>query len=60
MKRRKYTIEFKREASRMMIIDGQAASAVSAQLGVNTNQLYRWRREHLERMEGSSPNLDPN
>ncbi|MFT5497806.1 MAG: hypothetical protein ACI9TH_003213 [Kiritimatiellia bacterium] len=33
MKRRKYTIEFKPEAARMMIIDGQTASEVSAPAG---------------------------
>lgn len=55
MKRRKYTAEFKREAARMMIIDGQTASEVAAQLGVNTNQLYRWKREHLDRLEASTP-----
>jgi transposase len=54
MKRRKYTTEFKREAARMMIMDGQTAGEVSAQLGVNTNQLYRWKREHLEGLEAST------
>jgi transposase len=55
MKRRKYTAEFKREAARMMIIDGQTASEVSAQLGVNANLLYRWKSKHLESLEASSP-----
>ena len=54
MKRRKYTAEFKREAARMMIMDGQTAPDVSAQLGVNSNVLYRWKREHLDSMEPST------
>ena len=53
MKRRQYTAEFKREAARLMIMDGQTATQVSAQLGVNPNVLYRWKREHLDSMDPS-------
>lgn len=54
MKRRKYTAEFKKEAARMMIMDGHTAKEVSAQLGVNPTVLYRWKREHLDSMEPDS------
>jgi transposase len=54
MKRRQFTAEFKREAARLMIMDGQTAAQVSAQLGVATNVLYRWKQKHLERMEPDS------
>ena len=54
MKRRKYTAEFKKDAVRMILIEGRKASEVSAQLGINTNQLYRWKREHLESLEATS------
>ena len=54
MKRRKYTTEFKKDAVRMVIIEGQKASEVSAQLGINVNQLHRWKREHLESLEATS------
>ena len=54
MKRRKYTTEFKKDAVRMVIIEGQKTSEVSAQLGINTNQLHRWKREHLENLEATS------
>ena len=54
MKRRKYTTEFKKDAVQMVIIEGQKASEVSAQLGINTNQLHRWKREHLEGQESTS------
>ena len=54
MKRRQYTAEFKREAARLMIMEGQTAPEVSAQLGVKPNVLYRWKREHLESM-GPTP-----
>ena len=38
----------------MMIMDGQTAPEVSAQLGVKPNILYRWKKEHLDSMEPSS------
>jgi len=54
MKRRRYTQEFKKEAARLMIIDGLSAPEVSERLGVNANVLYRWKSEHLSELEGSS------
>ena len=54
MKRRKYTTEFKKDAVRMILIEGQQAIKVAAELGINVNQLHRWKREHLERLEPSS------
>ena len=43
MKRRRFTSEFKREAARMLIIEGLSAKEVSEQLGVAENLLYRWK-----------------
>ena len=54
MKRRKYTAEFKKDAVRMILIEGRKTSEVSAQLGINTNQLHRLKREHLESLEATS------
>ena len=39
MKRRKYTTEFKREAARMMIMDGQTAREVAEQFSSQLSQL---------------------
>ncbi len=44
MGRRRFSIEFKNEAVQLMILDGLSATEVSTKLGVNTNQLYRWKR----------------
>ena len=55
MKRRRYTAEFKKEASRMLIIEGLSAKEVSEQLGVAENLLYRWKQEHLDELEASKP-----
>ena len=41
MGKRRYSIEFKKEAVKLMILDGLSATEVSTKLGVNTNQLYR-------------------
>jgi len=55
MKRRKFTTEFKKEAARMLLIEGQSAKEVSQQLGVGENLLYRWKQEHLDELEASKP-----
>jgi transposase len=48
-KRRVFTDEFRREAVQMML-DGHTAASVAERLGLsNSNVLYRWRREELER-----------
>lgn len=55
MKRKRHSAEFKREAARLMIMDGQSAPVVASQLGVNPSLLYRWKREHLAELEQSGP-----
>jgi transposase len=55
MKRRRYTSEFKREAARMLIIEGLGAREVSEQLGVAENILYRWKQEHIKDLEANKP-----
>ena len=62
MPRELYTAEFKKEAARLMIIEGLSGSEVSEKLGVNSNMLYRWKSQHLEELEGdkrSSENASP-
>jgi transposase len=41
--RRKYTEEFKREAVRLMASSGKAITEIACDLGINDNNLYRWR-----------------
>lgn len=53
MKRKSYSIEFKKEAARMLIVEGLSAPEVSQRLGVNTNVLYRWKHEHLVELEAA-------
>lgn len=62
MRKKRYTAEFKKEAARLMIIEGLSGSEVSEKLGVNINMLYRWKSEHLKELEGdkrSSENPSP-
>jgi transposase len=48
-RRRVFTDEFRREAVQMML-DGHTAASVAERLGLsNTNLLYRWKRDELER-----------
>jgi transposase len=55
MTRRRYTAEFKKEAARIMIIDGTPVLEVSKQLGVSSQMLYRWKQEHLDELEVQAP-----
>ena len=41
--RRSYTEEFKREAVRLMETSGKAVAQIARDLGINDNNLYRWR-----------------
>ena len=55
MTKRRYTAEFKKEAARMMLIEGLGTKEVSEQLGVNRSQLYRWKQVHIDELESSRP-----
>ena len=48
----------KKEAARLMIIEGLSGSEVSEKLGVNSNMLYRWKSQHLEELEGDKRAAD--
>jgi transposase len=52
VKRKRYSLEFKKEAARLLIIDGLSAPEVAQKLGVDTGLLYRWKSEHLGELGG--------
>lgn len=54
MKRKRYSLEFKKEAARLLIIDGLSAPEVAQKLGVDTGLLYRWKSEHLGELGGAA------
>ena len=41
--RRSYTEEFKREAVRLMESSGKPVAQLAREMGINVNNLYRWR-----------------
>ena len=43
VERRKYTDEFKRKAVRLMETSGKSITELARELGINDNNLYRWR-----------------
>jgi transposase-like protein len=51
-KRKKYSEEFKREAVALTRQPGASVAQIAQDIGVNANQLHRWRRE-LRRTGGS-------
>ena len=55
MKKRRYTAEFKKEAAKMIIIDGTPVKEISQQLGVPEGVLYSWKQKHLAELEENAP-----
>jgi transposase len=52
--RRKYSEEFKREAVRLMESSGKPIAEVARDLGINDNNLYRWRSVYGREVQSSS------
>jgi transposase len=46
-KRQRHTEEFKKEAARLMIMEGLGAPEVSKKLGVSIGMLYKWKHHFL-------------
>ncbi len=55
VERRKYTEEFKREAVRLMETSDKPIAELARDLGINDNNLYRWRG-----LYGSQPQANTN
>lgn len=45
-KRRRFSLEFKLEAIRMVLDSGRKQIDIARELGINPEVLYRWTREH--------------
>lgn len=54
-KRRQYTVEFKREAVDLIINHGYTTADAARNLGIRSNILSRWRREHLRNPQNAFP-----
>lgn len=54
IERRKYTEEFKREAVRLMESSGKPIAELARDLGINDNNLYRWRSVYGREVQSSS------
>ncbi len=50
-KNRRYSVEFKKEAARLMVIEGRPTAELAEELGIQRNLLYRWKSEHVESLE---------
>ena len=48
--RRKFEVEFKRDAVRLVVEEGRKTKEVAENLGIDVNLLYKWKREYLEDM----------
>jgi len=45
--RRRHTAQFKRDLVERCLQPGASVSGIALESGINTNVLFRWRREHL-------------
>lgn len=52
--RRRYTIAQKREMVESTLEDGQSVSVVARHYDVNTNQLFRWRKQYRDGLLGEA------
>ncbi len=62
MKKIRRTEEFKKEAVRYIVLEGESVASVAKRLGVNPGQLYKWKSQYLDQCGGESagdgqPNL---
>jgi transposase len=54
VERRTYTEAFKREAVRLMETSGKGIAELARDLGINDNNLYRWRGRYGSTPQGNS------
>ena len=52
--RKRYTEDFKREAVRLMESSGKAITEIARDLGINDNNLYRWRGQYSHQEVGKA------
>jgi transposase len=53
--RKQYSVEFKREAVRLLETSGKSASRLEVELGIGKGNLWRWKREFAAHGEGAFP-----
>jgi len=53
MKKKHYSVEFKKDAARMVIMEGMRAYEVAEKLGVHVSLIYNWKDAYLKEMGGS-------
>jgi transposase len=54
-KRQTYTVEFKREAVRLVTVHGYGVAAAARNLGLNATMLGRWKREQEAQEDRAFP-----
>ncbi len=53
--RKQYSLEFKREAVRLLETSGKRASQLESELGIGKGNLWRWKREFAANGEDAFP-----
>ena len=55
MNRRKFSKEFKVEACKMVVVQGQSTTQTAKNLGINEGVLWRWVRQYREKSGEAFP-----
>ena len=53
--RRRYTAQFRRELVEKTLVPGTSVAAIALEHRLNTNLLFKWRRDHLRELAGVAP-----
>jgi len=54
LKKRRHTEEFKKEAVRYIVLEGESVASVAKRLGVTPGQLYKWKSLYLAQSEAQA------
>jgi transposase len=52
--RRRYTAQFRREIVEQTLVPGVSVAAIALEHRLNTNLLFKWRRDHLRQLAGAA------
>ena len=50
--RRRYSAQFRREVVEQTLVPGVSVAAIALEHRLNTNLLFKWRRDHLRQLAG--------
>ena len=56
-RRRRYDATFKQQIVEQTLVPGASVARIAREHGINANQLFKWRRQHLAAMATTAPRI---